>query len=290
MTNPRMETALPHASEIAALQARYPQIYAAEQRRKLNQIAIAVAIACFVGFGFWWIGMGWDRFFAGLGKLGWLFQFLFPPNSGGWFTYFLTGMGETLAMAFLGTMLAALAAIPLGFLAARNIVSNRIFHFGIRRSLDGFRGVDALIWALVFVSAVGLGPFAGVMALALSDVGTLSKLFSEAIENVEREQGEGVRAAGASRLLEMRFSVVPQVLPVFVSNVLYYFESNTRSATVLGVVGAGGIGLALADRIRINDWDQVCFIVIMILITVSIIDVVSRSLREKLVGKQPLPA
>jgi phosphonate transport system permease protein len=284
----RMETALPHETEIAALKARYPAIYAAEKRDKRLQVAVWAAAAAFVYFCFWWIGMGWDRFFAGLAKLGWLFQFLFPPSHGGWFSYFLTGMGETLAMAFLGTMLAAIAAVPLGFLAARNIVSNRIFHFGIRRSLDGFRGVDALIWALVFVSAVGLGPFAGVMALALSDVGTLAKLFSEAIENVEREQGEGVRAAGASPVLETRFSVVPQVLPVFVSSVLYYFESNTRSATVLGVVGAGGIGLALADRIRINDWDQVCFIVIMILITVSIIDAISRVLREKLIGKQAL--
>jgi phosphonate transport system permease protein len=183
-----------------------------------------------------------------------------------------------------------MAAVPLGFLAARNIVPNAILHFGVRRSLDGLRGVDALIWALVFVSAVGLGPFAGVMALAMSDVGTLAKLFSEAIENVEREQGEGVRAAGASSLAETRFAVLPQVLPVFVSNVLYYIESNTRSATVLGVVGAGGIGLALADRIRINDWDQVCFIVIMILVTVTAIDQLSRVLREKLVGKMAVAA
>jgi phosphonate transport system permease protein len=240
-------------------------------------------------FGFWWIDFSFERMWNGLFKLGWLFQFLFPPSHGGWFGYFLQGMGETLAMAFLGTLLAAIMAVPLGFLAARNIVSNRLLHFGVRRSLDGFRGVDALIWALVFVSAVGLGPFAGVMALAMSDVGTLAKLFSEAIENVEREQSEGVRAAGAPGLAETRFGVLPQVLPVFVSNVLYYFESNTRSATVLGVVGAGGIGLALSDRIRINDWDQVCFIVLMILVTVSAIDFLSRILRERLVGKQPLP-
>jgi phosphonate transport system permease protein len=284
-----METALPHESEVAALKARHPAIFAASRRQSLAGVASAAAIVAFVGYCFWWIGIGFDRFWAGLGKLGWLFQFLFPPSSGGWFAYFLIGMGETLAMAFLGTMLAAILALPLGFLAARNIVPNAIFHFGIRRSLDGLRGVDVLIWALVFVSAVGLGPFAGVMALALSDVGTLAKLFSEAIENVESEQSEGVRAAGASRLVETRFSVVPQILPVIVSAVLYYFESNTRSATVLGVVGAGGIGLALADRIRINDWDQVCFIVIMILVTVSVIDAVSRILREKLTGTQTLP-
>lgn len=287
--NPRMETALPHAAEIAALRARHPGAFARPLSERIVKAAALAATCAFVLFGFWWIEFTFERMWNGLFKLGWLFQFLFPPSHGGWFGYFLQGMGETLAMAFLGTLLAAIMAVPLGFLAARNIVSNRLFHFGVRRSLDGFRGVDALIWALVFVSAVGLGPFAGVMALAMSDVGTLAKLFSEAIENVEREQSEGVRAAGAPGLAETRFGVLPQVLPVFVSNVLYYFESNTRSATVLGVVGAGGIGLALSDRIRINDWDQVCFIVLMILVTVTAIDFLSRILRERLVGKQPLP-
>ncbi|MCA3245915.1 MAG: phosphonate ABC transporter, permease protein PhnE [Azospirillum sp.] len=291
MTAPHTSTsALPGSAEIAALRARHPGAFGASPAIRARRWAAAGAVAAFIVFGLWWVGFSAERIWNGLFKLGWLFQFLFPPSHGGWLLYFLEGMGETLAMAFLGTLLAALGAIPLGFLAARNIVSNRFFHFGVRRSLDGLRGVDALIWALVFVSAVGLGPFAGVMALAMSDVGTLAKLFSEAIENVEREQSEGVRAAGADRATETRFGILPQVLPIFVSNVLYYFESNTRSATVLGVVGAGGIGLALSDRIRINDWDQVCFIVIMILVTVSIIDLLSRILRERLVGKQPLPA
>jgi phosphonate transport system permease protein len=285
----RMETALPHAAEIAALRKRYPRAFARTQRERALTAAAWIGVFAFVLFGFWWIEFSFGRMWDGLFKLGWLFQFLFPPTHGGWFAYFLTGMGETLAMAFLGTLLAAIGAIPLGFLAARNIVPNRFLHFGVRRSLDGLRGVDALIWALVFVSAVGLGPFAGVMALAMSDVGTLAKLFSEAIENVEREQGEGVRASGAPKLAETRFAILPQVMPIFVSNVLYYFESNTRSATVLGVVGAGGIGLALSDRIRINDWDQVCFIVLMILVTVTAIDWVSGRLRERLVGKQPSP-
>ncbi|MCM0018787.1 MAG: phosphonate ABC transporter, permease protein PhnE [Tagaea sp.] len=280
---------LPHASEIASLRARYPGAFARPLAERVSHAAALAATGAFVLFGFWWVEFSFARVWDGLFKLGWLFQFLFPPSHGGWLGYFLTGMGETLAMAFLGTLLAAIAAVPLGFLAARNIVPNWLFHFGLRRSLDGLRGVDALIWALVFVSAVGLGPFAGVMALALSDVGTLAKLFSEAVENVEREQGEGVRASGAPQLAETRFAILPQVLPVFVSNVLYYFESNTRSATVLGVVGAGGIGLALSDRIRINDWDQVCFIVLMILVTVSIIDWLSSRLRLRLVGKQPPP-
>jgi phosphonate transport system permease protein len=285
----RPQPVLPHTSEIASLRARHPHAFAKPLGERVAHAAALAATAAFVLFGFWWIEFSFARLWDGLFKLGWLFQFLFPPSHGGWLVYFLQGMGETLAMAFLGTLLAAIGAIPLGFLAARNIVPNRFLHFGVRRSLDGLRGVDALIWALVFVSAVGLGPFAGVMALALSDVGTLAKLFSEAIENVEREQGEGVRASGAPQLAETRFAILPQVLPVFVSNVLYYFESNTRSATVLGVVGAGGIGLALSDRIRINDWDQVCFIVLMILVTVSAIDWLSSRLRLRLVGKQPPP-
>jgi phosphonate transport system permease protein len=192
-------------------------------------------------------------------------------------------MLQTLAMTFLGTLLASLAALPLGFLGARTVVPQWLFHFGIRRIFDAIRGVDALLWALMFVNVVGLGPFAGVMAIAVSDSGTLAKLFAEAIENVDRRQLEGVRAAGASHLQEMRFGTLPQVLPVLLSHILYYFESNTRSATILGVVGAGGIGLQLADRIRVNNWDEVGFLLIMILVTVSLIDQLSTIIRRRFI-------
>ena len=120
-----------------------------------------------------------------------------------------------------------------------------------------------MIWALIFVRAIGLGPLAGIMAIAISDIGTLSKLFSEAIENIDRDQMDGIKAAGANRAKTVRFGVVPQVLPVMLSFALYMFESNTRSATILGIVGAGGIGLLLADRIRTHVWDQACMIIIM---------------------------
>jgi phosphonate transport system permease protein len=267
--------------EIARLAARYPEIFTISRPRLARRLAFAVAATVFFGFGLWWVEFTPARIWSGLGKLGWLFQFLFPPSHGGWLGYFAWSMLETVAMAFLGTLLATLASVPLGFLAARNVVAQRLPHFLVRRLLDLLRGVDALIWALVFVSAVGLGPFAGVMALAMSDTGSLAKLFSEAIENAEREQVDGVRASGAGRLAETRFAIWPQVVPVILSNALYYFESNTRSATVLGVVGAGGIGMALADRIRVNNWDEVCFIVIMILVTVSVIDAMSRVLRRR---------
>jgi phosphonate transport system permease protein len=192
-------------------------------------------------------------------------------------------MLQTLAMAFLGRLLASLAAVPLGFLGARNEVPQQVFHFGLRRLFDGLRGVDALIWALMFVNVVGLGPFAGVMAIAVSDTGTLAKLFAEAVENIDRRQVDGVRATGATRLQIIRFGVWPQIVPVMLSHVLYYFESNTRSATILGVVGAGGIGLQLADRLRVNNWDEVGFILIMILLTVTLIDLLSTAIRLRLI-------
>jgi phosphonate transport system permease protein len=128
-----------------------------------------------------------------------------------------------------------------------------------------------------------MGPFAGILALALPDIGLLAKTFSEAIEAAERRQVEGVRAAGASRLQAVRFGLIPQAAPIILSQVLYTFESNTRSATIIGVVGAGGIGLALADRIRINNWDEAAFIILMILVAVALIDAASRRLRMGLI-------
>lgn len=220
---------------------------------------------------------------SGAAKLGWMFALLFPPAHHGWLDVFLYALLETLAMAFLGTLFASLAAIPLGFLGAKNIVSNSGVHFVIRRFFDVIRGVDALIWALIFINVVGLGPFAGVLAIAVSDMGVLAKLFAEAIENSDKDQIEGVRSTGAKRIQILRFGILPQVLPVILSNSLYYFESNTRSATILGVVGAGGIGLQLADRIRINNWDEVGFLVIMILVTVAFIDTLSREIRMRVI-------
>ncbi len=224
------------------------------------------------------------RLWSGAERLGWLVGFMFPPSHGGWLLDFLEGLAETLAMAFFGTLLGVVLAIPLGFLAACNVVRLALPHFMIRRGMDGIRSIDTLIWALIFVNVVGLGPFAGLLAIAAADVGVLAKLFGEAIENADRKQIEGVRATGAGSIQTLRFGMVPQVMPVMISNILYFFESNTRSASILGVVGAGGIGQLLSDRIRINDWDQACFIIILILITVAIIDAISHRLRRGMIG------
>jgi phosphonate transport system permease protein len=280
-----MTTAPVHLSkaEIAACQRALPRAFS---RPPVERVGMAVGWAAFAGliaFCLWRMDFAPRRLWQGFGKLGWLLQLMWPPWPGGWLGEFSYAMLQTLAMAFLGTMLASLAAVPLGFLGARNVVPEKFFHFGLRRLFDGIRGIDALIWALMFVNVVGLGPFAGVMAIAISDSGTLAKLFAEAIENVERRQIDGVWASGANRLQVMRFGILPQVLPVTLSHALYYFESNTRSATILGVVGAGGIGLQLADRIRVNNWDEVGFLLIMILVAVTIIDLISKTIRLRLI-------
>jgi phosphonate transport system permease protein len=230
------------------------------------------------------------RLWAGFGKLIEVVGQMFPPSAKGAALDYAYAMLQTVAMAFLGTVIAAVLAVPLGFACARNMVPGWIVRFVFRRSSDVMRGVDQLVWALIFVRAVGLGPLAGILAIIIADTGTLAKLYSEAIENIDRKPIEGVRASGASPVQTMRFGVLPQVLPIMLSNVLYIFESNTRSATILGIVGAGGIGFFLADRIRTMLWEEACFILLMILATVYLIDWISQRLRARITGGDSTPA
>tara|TARA_B100000676_G_scaffold292231_1_gene327652 strand:- start:199 stop:765 length:567 start_codon:yes stop_codon:yes gene_type:complete len=187
-------------------------------------------------------------------------------------------------MAFLGTIAASLISIPLGLLASRQIIKINLFRFIIRRFLDFIRGVDILIWALIFVRAFGLGPLSGVLAIFVADTGTLSKLYSEAADNSDNKQIEGLISSGSTKLSTIRFGLMPQVMPIFISQSLYFFESNSRSAVILGIVGAGGIGLQLSERMKAQYWDQAFFIIIIILIMVALIDRLSRILREKLIN------
>ena len=196
------------------------------------------------------------------------------------------GIAQTLAMAFLGTLLGTIGALGVGFLAARNVMPLMIVRQIVRRILDILRGIDSLVWGLVFVRAVGLGPLAGVLAIFVSDLGTLSKLYSEAIENIDRKQVEGVRATGASQLGVIRYGYIPQVLPVFISQSLYFLESNTRSATILGIVGAGGIGMIIIERFRAQLYDQVAFVVLNVLILIFAIDWLSKRVRLWAIGEK----
>ncbi|WP_374569881.1 phosphonate ABC transporter, permease protein PhnE [Phenylobacterium sp.] len=218
----------------------------------------------------------------GTDKLALFLGAMVPPTSGGMLVRIVKALGETFAMAFAGTVLAAVTALPLGVVGAKTIVRNPVAHFVFRRFLDLFRGVPALVWALILVSAFGLGPFAGVVALALADIPHLAKLFAEAIENCDPKPAEGVRAAGAPPLAVMRYSLAPQVTPVIASQCLFFLEGNFRSAAVLGIVGAGGIGFELEERIRIFAFDQAAFIILLYMAGVATLDLISRELRKRL--------
>lgn len=273
-------------SSTAMLQRRHPRLFGKTPAEKLRDRLIIAAVAGFSIYAFAATGFfDLARIVGGLGKLGHVLGFMLPPAHNGYFWDFMGGIFETLAMAFLGTLAAAVMGVPLGFLGAKNVVPQWVFHFGLRRFFDGIRGIDQLIWALIFINVVGLGPFAGILAIAVGDTGTFGKLFAEAIENIDKRQVEGVRAAGGNKIQIIRLGMLPQVLPLILSQVLYYFESNTRSATILGIVGAGGIGLQLSDRIRVYNWDEAAFIILMILVTVAIIDIASRHLRERFIGR-----
>jgi phosphonate transport system permease protein len=231
-------------------------------------------------------GFSFTRIAGGVQKLFAFAELMFPPNPGAQLPLYLKAMGETLAIAFLGTLIAAAFAFPIGVAAARNVLPNLLAHFLIRRSLDTLRSVDTLIWALIWINVVGLGPFAGILAIASTDIGALAKLFSETIENVDRKAGEGVAACGGGAVARIRFGLIPEALPVMASQILYFFEANMRSATVIGIVGAGGIGLYLTETIRTLEWDKAAFLIVMILIAVAVTNYISSRLRQAIAGKR----
>lgn len=266
------------------LMAAYPDVFRPSLAKRVQTGATVAALVGLFVFGMVWLGFSFEKLATGISRLGVIIGLMFPPSPGALLHLYLKGLAETLAIAFLGTILAAILSFPLAFIAAKNVVGQRIVHFLSRRFLDTMRGVDTLIWALIFINVVGLGPFAGILAVAMSDIGSFGKLFSEAIETADTKPVDGVTSTGGSALHEIRFGIVPQVLPVILSQVLYYFESNTRSATVIGIVGAGGIGLYLSNEINQQNWDHVSFIILMILFTVAAIDFVSARLRRSLIG------
>lgn len=191
---------------------------------------------------------------------------------------------ETILMAFLGTMTAAIVALPLSFLAARNFVALGPLRFAVRRLFDFVRGVDGLIWTIVLSRAFGPGPMTGAIAIAITDTGSFGKMFSEALENIDEKQVEGVRSTGANAVQRARFGVIPQIMPVLLAQVLYYLESNTRSATVIGAIVGGGIGLLLTQAIITQkDWEEVAYYMVLIVLMVMLMDSLSGRLRRKLI-------
>ncbi|WP_371421577.1 phosphonate ABC transporter, permease protein PhnE [Tardiphaga sp.] len=268
------------------LRARYPDVFNRPMASRAGVPAILVAALALFIFGLNELDFSPARMWTGLRELGWITMMMIPPNPGSSLPAYLQAMGETLSIALLGTTLAAVFALPVSLLAARNVIPSAWLRFPVRRFLDSIRGVDTLIWALVWINVVGLGPFAGVLAIAISDFGAFGKLFSEAIEAADKKQVEGIRASGGSALHEIRFGLMPQVLPVIAGQVLYFIESNTRSATIIGIVGAGGIGLQLAEQIRVLEWQKVSFLILMILVAVAAIDWISSRLRFAIIGRR----
>jgi phosphonate transport system permease protein len=273
--------------DAARLAKAYPEFFGASLSKRLRTSLVGFAVVGLFVFGMIWLGFSFEKLANGLRRLSVIIGLMFPPSPGTLLQLYLKGLVETLAIAFLGTLFAALLAFPLAFIAAKNVVGQKIIHFLTRRTLDTIRGVDTLIWALVFINVVGLGPFAGILAVAMSDLGSFGKLFSEAVEATDKRPVDGVTSTGGTVLHQIRFGIIPQVAPVMLSQVLYYFESNVRSATVIGIVGAGGIGLFLSNEINQQNWDHVSFIILMILMTVAAIDYVSTRVRFFIIG--PLP-
>jgi len=269
---------------VADVRARWPRAFGPPPVLRALRLAGGLLVLAWLAALFVWFDITPPRLLHGASGLLVILRQMVPPSPGSQWQDILQGLAQSVAMAFLGTFVAALIALPLGMLGARNVLVNALAHFSIRRLFDGFRGIDQLIWALAFVRAVGLGPLAGVLAIAAADVCVMAKLFAETIENADPRQREAVEAAGGSRLLAIRYGLIPQVLPVLLAQTLYAFESNTRSAAILGVVGAGGIGLQIVERIRVRYWDEVSFIIILILVAVAVIDQLSARIRRRMTG------
>ncbi len=276
------------AEQVQSVKLRHAGLFRLGEKQRLLSGLLLLASLLLLVVGLVEAEFSFNRILTGLGKLGDFVVLMFPPEPGPMFGLYMHALGETLSIALLGTLIAAFLAFPLAVLASRNVLPVWVMRFLLRRSFDTIRGVDTLIWALIWISVVGLGPFAGVLAIATSDFGAFGKLFAETIETADQKPVEGIRSTGGTALQEFRYGILPQVLPVIAGQILYYFESNTRSATIIGIVGAGGIGLHLSEQIRTLEWQRVAFLVIMVLLVVAAIDFISSRLRTAISGARPV--
>ncbi|MFV8797751.1 phosphonate ABC transporter, permease protein PhnE, partial [Yersinia sp. LJYL362] len=273
------------AEQLFTLKRQHPQIFL-QQKRYIRWVTIiGIAIFLYYLFFFKTFGIPWQAFVNGSQQISRYFLRMFVWHDFvNWpFRYYFGQIFITLAIVFAGTLTATLIALPLSFLAARNVMSTpslRLISFVVRRFLDIFRGIDMAIWGLIFVRAVGMGPLAGVLAIIMQDMGLLGKLYAEGHEAVDKSPNRGLTAMGANALQKQRFGIFTQSFPTFLALSLYQIESNTRSAAVLGFVGAGGIGLVYAENMRLWNWDVVMFITLIMVVIVMIMDKVSATLRK----------
>jgi phosphonate transport system permease protein len=230
----------------------------------------------------WWAARGSQVSFGDLAKgVPWIADFLsrmFPPNWA-FIDKLIVPAIETVQIAIWGTLLAVILAVPVCFFAARNLTPNMaVFHF-TRQVFNVTRGINEIILALIFVAAVGLGPFPGVLALAVHGAGMLGKFFSESIEEIDQGPIEALRSTGAGPIQIVIFGVIPQVITAWIAVVLYRFETNLRQATVLGMVGAGGIGFELVGSMKLFQYQDTATCILVIIVLVMAADYVSTRLR-----------
>jgi len=258
-----------------------PRLDRGEARASLTRlIAWGVALAILAAA---WRGAEMDplQLFRDWRNMAKVLADFFPPDFREWRSY-VVEMGITISIAVWGTALAVLFAIPFGLLCASNVAPWWIVQ-PCRRLMDLCRAINELVFAMIFVAAVGLGPFAGVLALFVHTLGILAKLFAEAVEAIDPRPVEGIRATGAHALEEIAYGVIPQVLPLWTSYALYRFESNVRSASVVGLVGAGGIGLVIWEVVRAFQFSQAAAVMLIVLAAVIVIDATSQTLRRALI-------
>ena len=284
---------LPDA-QIKAHRRAYARATLAKRAKTFLGLGILVLFALAAG----WMGeVDLEKFWNNLNRFGTYITQLMPTlrwesliadlQEWYWgFWYWLKKIGETLLIAYLGTVIGATFAVLFCFLAAANVTPGPIIQVATRRFLEFCRTVPELVFALIFVIAFGLGPIPGVLALAIHTTGALGKLFAEVVENIDMKPVEGVSSTGASWVETMRFSAMPQVLSNFVSYGLLRFETNVRSAAIMGFVGAGGIGQDLVQSVRSFYYTDVSAILLMIIITVMVIDLLTERLRHALIGRE----
>jgi phosphonate transport system permease protein len=251
--------------------------------RTLRWLAVAAVAGGILTWSAHGVGLSVAELVRGLPWVFDLVSRMLPPNWG-----FLERLArpvvETVQIAVWGTLLAVLMALPLCFLAARNLSpSLAVFHF-MRQVLNALRGINEIIFALIFVAAVGLGPFAGVLALSIHGAGMLGKFFAEAIEEIDAGPVEALRATGARPTQVIVFGVLPQVIPSWIASTLYRLEVNLRAATILGMIGAGGIGFELVSSMKLFQYQDTATCVLVILAMVMTADYLSTKLRTRILA------
>ncbi len=261
-----------------AFESSSPAVTWREKRASLFRVLAWALLAAVIVWSWRGSEVRFTELFRHAGNM-WTFSKDFlPPNFSEWRTY-LKEMVVTLQIAVTGTFLAVVASIPLGLLCAENMVPSWIYQ-PIRRLMDAARAINEMVFAMLFVVSVGLGPFAGVLALFVHTTGILAKLYAEAVETIDPRPVEGIRSTGAGRLEEILYGVLPQVLPLWLSYSLYRFESNVRSASVVGMVGAGGIGMVLWEVIRGFYFAETAAVMLMVILAVTVTDLVSAQIRK----------